>query len=230
MPPFCYQLTAVVLTRSQGQIPAICVAISFGIHTRRPSQAPRTALVVLGGLLPTLNCRKPIGPEPPIMCSYFAWKSMSGFRFAALQFPSPFARFIMSFVGSCFRCFSSILVTNKPIDKTTSISSSTCCTLRTNDSGKSWRNTNSDRTLDFTHAGIRLAFVCCSNSLLYTRIWYDRVVQCTEFQTPVIHVLLPPVSVAHHNRESVDYIALFTSISFVRVTLLLAVSTFKFVL
>ncbi len=36
-----------------------------------------------------------------------------------------------------------------------------------------------------------------------------RVVQCTGFKLPVIHksICFPPVSAAHHNRESVDYIA-----------------------
>ncbi len=53
--------------------------------------------------------------------------------------------------------------------------------------------------------------VCCSNSLLYTRArpTLRAAPMYRVSKLPVIHVRIcaPPVSVAYHNRESVDYIA-----------------------
>ncbi len=69
----------------------------------------------------------------------------------------------------------------------------------------------------------------------YTRIWYDpRVVNVQGFQTARYSycAYASPVSVAHHSRESVDYIAdttrfdLLSSVS----PLIASGSTFKFVL
>ncbi len=96
----------------------------------------------------------------------------------------------MSFVSSCFSPhfdLSSLLTANR-IDKTTEKHHlSTCCTLRTNDSGKSWRTQLGPPMISpcrYRVSAVRLLFQIY---LLYT-ICADRVVQRQGFKLPVIHV------------------------------------------
>ncbi len=90
------------------------------------------------------------------------------------------------------------LVNRKPIDKTTESIIIFLLHFLLNDSGKSWRNTNSDRTMISPPAGIRLAlFVCCSTVYYIPVFWYIlRMSISGVSKLPVIHVrMLPPVSV-----------------------------------
>ncbi len=148
----------------------------------------------------------------------------------------------MSFGSSCFRpdwYFKYHLVNRKPIDKTTApSSSSTCCTLRTNDSVKSY-DAIPTRTAPMISPlpGIGLRF-CCSNSLLYTRIWYTTLrVVCTGVSNCQVFMCAPMGRPWERYSiitvESVDYIAYDTTLRFLSSVSTLFTpsgSTFRFVL
>ncbi len=102
-------------------------------------------------------------------------------------------------------------------ETTESMSSSTCCTSAEN---VGWNlDAMPTRTAPMiSPCGYQVALlVCCSNSLLYTRIWYDHSGSSNvpKFQTAMCH-MLPPVSVAHQPWSNRLYLRYHTSISFVQ--------------
>ncbi len=202
----------------------------MSIMWRRPSQAPRTALVILGGLHftnPLRICRKPISQNRP-SCAHTSHMKIIWFRFAVSHNSFPFRSFHHVSFTVTFSVFLQLifqyhLVNRKPLGKTTKASSSsTCCcrlhlTTRVNLDAIPTRTRTHDFTLQRCQVGaVRLLF---SSSLLYTRIWYDPPGRpILRFQTAVIHVRLPSAAdIAHISTVSpIKFILLIPHFDFFR--------------
>ncbi len=200
--------------------------------------APRTALVVLGGLpLNPLSLQEASSPELRPSCAHTS-RVENHLVLDSLYptIPSPFARFIIN--RSLVSCSSWIFrwrACTQPIDKTTKHHhlppvAHFAQTTRKNLDAIPTRTA----PYDFLPAGIGLAlFVCCSNSFIIYRIWYDPPGrQLTGFPDCPLFMCAyaSAVSVAHHNRD--PSIILLIRFDFFRPChpLFASGSTFKFVL
>ncbi len=168
----------VVLTRSQGQNTGHLRGDIFWLatHRRRPRSAPRTALVVWVAFRQPLKNLRAYQSEPPILIAHTS--HVENHLVLGACICNSFARFSCRSLVRVFALIDisvSHLVNRKPIDKMTESASSSppvahfAQTTQVNLDAIPTRT----RTHGFTQVSELALFVCCSNSLLYTRDWYD---------------------------------------------------------